>query len=245
MKKFLKLPYLAVFAAALVVIGIAGFVIFRKYRENQALLKPQDGTQVDVQKTIAEVGKVIILPQGEVPTVATVSDISKLKDQQFFSNALNGDRVLIYQNARKAFLYRPSEKKIVEVAPVNVAPTAASGSAQPQVAGVQATPAPVIPPKFTIRNGTDVVGLARRYETALKEKIGNAEVVNRDNAAIDSYKETLLVALNDTARTEIEEVAKALGVKSASLPEGEKAPSESDFLVILGEDFTLNLQPTP
>jgi hypothetical protein len=66
------------------------------------------------------IGKLIILPTGEEPTIATVSDPSKLKDQPFFVNAKTGDKVLIYQNAKKAYLYSVTENKLIEVAPINV-----------------------------------------------------------------------------------------------------------------------------
>jgi len=68
---------------------------------------------------IAEVGKLFILPNEE-PTVATVNDLAPLKGQAFFDHAKIGDRVLVFRIAQKAILYRPSEQKIVEVAPVNL-----------------------------------------------------------------------------------------------------------------------------
>ena len=73
-----------------------------------------------VAELLAEVGELIVLPENEQPTVATVSDVERLRDQPFFANAKNGDRVLIYTDARKAILYDPVAKKIVEVAPVNI-----------------------------------------------------------------------------------------------------------------------------
>lgn len=83
------------------------------------LSKPS-GIQEDVQGVVAEVSKIIQLPAGEIPTLATVTDLSKVQDQSFFTNAKEGDRVLVYQSAKKAYLYRPSEKKIIEVGVVNV-----------------------------------------------------------------------------------------------------------------------------
>lgn len=69
---------------------------------------------------VAEVGALIRLPPDEAPTVATVSDPEKLREQAFFKNASEGDKVLIYTRSKKAILYSPSEKRIVEVANVNL-----------------------------------------------------------------------------------------------------------------------------
>ncbi len=70
----------------------------------------------DHQTLIGEVGKLLALPENEAPTVATVADPSKLANQPFFAKAQAGDKVLIYTDNKKAILYRPSEKKIIEVA---------------------------------------------------------------------------------------------------------------------------------
>lgn len=67
-----------------------------------------------------EVGKIIELPEDETPTVATVTDLEKVKEQAFFRNAQNGDKVLIFTNAKKAFLYRPSANMIIEVGVINI-----------------------------------------------------------------------------------------------------------------------------
>jgi hypothetical protein len=62
----------------------------------------------------------MILPTDEQPTLATVSDVTKVRDQPFFTHAQNGDQVLVYTQTRKAILYRPSADRIVEVAPLSV-----------------------------------------------------------------------------------------------------------------------------
>ena len=73
----------------------------------------------EVQKIVAEAGKLIVLPKNEEPTIATISDVEKLRGQAFFANAQNGDKVLIYTKAQKAILYDPINNIIVEVAPLN------------------------------------------------------------------------------------------------------------------------------
>ncbi len=64
------------------------------------------------------VGKLMLLPDGETPTLAKVSDLSALASQPFFKNAAVGDVVLMYGKSRKAVLYDPAANKIIEVAPI-------------------------------------------------------------------------------------------------------------------------------
>lgn len=104
----------------LVVIILSGFLIY------QVLNKADPSKQVD-HTTLAKeerddllrrVGAHIVLPTNEIPTLATVSDPSQLKQYPFFESAMTGDKVLIYSQNKKAILYRPSEDKIVVIAPI-------------------------------------------------------------------------------------------------------------------------------
>jgi hypothetical protein len=73
----------------------------------------------DSPKAIARsVAELILVPDNETPTIAEVSDLRALEGQVFFQNAALGDKVLMYLNAQKAILYRPSENKIIEVGPI-------------------------------------------------------------------------------------------------------------------------------
>lgn len=69
---------------------------------------------------IEAVGRHIVLPEGEVPTVATVNDVEQLAGLPFFAQAEVGHKVLIYTGAKKAILYDPEIDKLIEVAPLNV-----------------------------------------------------------------------------------------------------------------------------
>lgn len=116
-----KLVLLVVILLAAAAVG--GGVLWTRYenlkKENARLSNPQEAAQAEADRTKSEVAALIELP-GETPTIATVVDVDKLKEQQFFANAENGDKVLIFPEAKKAILYRPSTKKIVEVAPLNI-----------------------------------------------------------------------------------------------------------------------------
>lgn len=77
-----------------------------------------------IDTVVARVGKLIILPSDEKPsTLATVADASKLKDQSFFANAKDGDKVLVYSKQKRAILYRPSTNQLVNVAAVTLSST--------------------------------------------------------------------------------------------------------------------------
>jgi len=74
--------------------------------------------EVEIQQIVSIISQRMLLPEGEDPTIATVIDKNQLRDQDFFATTENGDKVLIYTNARKAILYRPSTEMIINVAPI-------------------------------------------------------------------------------------------------------------------------------
>lgn len=91
------------------------------YRELSTYkINPSKNNQQEAQAVVDQVGKLIFLPTGEQPTLATVSDPSQLKNQPFFAQAKIGDKVLVYPNSGKVILYDPVINKIVEVATINI-----------------------------------------------------------------------------------------------------------------------------
>jgi HSP90 family molecular chaperone len=107
---------IAVVASVVIVLVLAvGTSVYFYQKANANNVDPAK----DLQNTIKKVGKHIVLPIDEEPTIATVSDPEKLKDQPFFARAQKGDKVLIYSNSQKAILYNPTTDMIVEVAPIN------------------------------------------------------------------------------------------------------------------------------
>ena len=89
------------------------------YAVDKIVNKKEDG-QKELQSTIDDVSKLMVLPQDEIPTLATVTDVKKLEGQPFFAHAKEGDKVLIYTNNKKVILYSPSQNKIVEVGGINL-----------------------------------------------------------------------------------------------------------------------------
>lgn len=101
---------------AILFIGTLGTTYYFYQKAHSVISKDP---QKELEQTIKMVGKHLVLPTNETPTMATVSDPEKLRDQAFFANAKKGDRVLIYANSQKAILYDPVADRIIEVAPIN------------------------------------------------------------------------------------------------------------------------------
>lgn len=116
----------SVILAAIVVV-LAGVSVWQFTRTRSLDQAAAGDPQVELERLVAEVGQLIVLPTDETPTVATITDPKLLKNQAFFASASEGDKVLIYSQARKAILYDPAQHKIIEVAPVNLGATTPTG----------------------------------------------------------------------------------------------------------------------
>ena len=94
----------------------------------------QNVSKVEEDKKIQEitdsVGKLMILPKGEQPVIATITDSAGLaKEQPFYVGSSNGDVVLVYKKALKAIIYSPEKNIIVNVGPVSVQSDTQNGQA--------------------------------------------------------------------------------------------------------------------
>ena len=77
----------------------------------------QEQAQKQITMIVEKVGKLIVLPADEVPQVAVIQDVDALKkSQDFFVDAQNGDKILVYVKARKAIIYREDTNKVVNIA---------------------------------------------------------------------------------------------------------------------------------
>lgn len=142
-----RLLYIVIGVLVVVVVagGIFGYSQYTKLQnENKRLSNPQEAAKSETERIKAEVAALIDIPTDEEPTIASVVDASKLSGQAFFVKAQNGDKVIMFQKAKKAILYRPSTKKIIEVAPINI-----GDSAENKAAAMTPAPAPTPTPAGT------------------------------------------------------------------------------------------------
>ncbi len=110
------------FKVIIPIVAIAAIVAAGYFYNQVRVLKqsPQAQALAEASDLTLKVGKLIVLPKGETPTVATVSDPAALKDQPFFALAQKGDKVLIYAQAKEAVLYSVTLNKILNLAPLNI-----------------------------------------------------------------------------------------------------------------------------
>lgn len=217
------LPLLILATVVAILAALASGYFYFQYAKAQKQLKTKAQTQVvkdkvdETKKLMEEVGKLINLPKDEEPTIATVTDVDKLKDQPFFKEAKVGDKVLIYPKAQKSILYDPKNKRIVE-------------------AGFFTT---VLSEKeliITVRNGTSTAGLASKAEEEIKKAYPDAKVASGWATQRDKYDQTLIVILDDLATDQAIKLAKVFNAQIGDLPKGEERPKGSKILIILGKD---------
>ncbi len=211
-RKSLDSSKIIAIVALVIAIAAIGFATYQ-YSETQKLKTTEGQKQVSENEAKVlkdKVGKLIQLP-GETPTVATISDIKKLKDQPFFDGAKNGDKVLIFTEARKAIIYRESENKIINSGPIAVT----SDQAQTTSVSVLAS-----------KDGS--VGDANTKTAAV------SGVTVSEGEAKKNYTKTQVVAVDSASAEKAKEVATALGGEVISgIPSGETAPSGAAIVVFV------------
>ena len=219
----------------IIVIAVTGIAVssffYMKYQNAQNIINKSGlAGQQGAQDLVNKVSHFISLPEGELPTIATVNDYKKLKDQPFFQKSQNGDKVLIYTKAKKAYLYRLSTDKLIDVTIVNVD---SNLTQQSSVVSSRSKPQEI---KIVMRNGTSSVGLTNKLEPEIKKVLPNARIVIKENAAKSDYQTTTVVVLNEYASQAASLVANYLKATVTRLPTDEIKPNNADILVIIGKD---------
>jgi len=98
----------------------------------------------ELADAVVKVGKLMVLPEGDEPILATVTDAEKLKaEQPFYAMVENGDKVLVFPKSQKAVIYSPSKNKLVNVGPIVSAPQGQQSQGQE----AKTTPTPEPSPK--------------------------------------------------------------------------------------------------
>lgn len=194
----------------IVVLAIASMYFFVQYQKIKK--NPEIITKQETEALVEAAGKLIDLPKDETPTIATVLDKNKLKDQPFFANAQNGDKIIIYTKAKKAIVYRPKDNKLINVGPISIDQKAAVGVAL-----------------------VDAGGDTASIQKTLTDKLGKAiSIVSTTSAkSARNVKALVVVDVSGQNAEAAKQVADAIGGTVGSLPTGETAPDGAAIAVFV------------
>jgi hypothetical protein len=184
--------------------------------ETTSLLKKVSAIYDLPKATVTKDGKETT--EAEQPTVATVQDKDKLKDQPFFASAVNGDKLLIFPQSKKAIIYRESENRIINSGPIAITQGAQTAT----------------PVKVKVVNGASSVTSAKTTsDKLLADKNLPITIVSNGDAKKRSYTKSQVVAVDEAGAGDVAaNIAKDLGVQVTTLPEGEDKPGDAQILVI-------------
>lgn len=199
---------------------VPGVYYYQKYQKAQILIKnPSKVSQEELTQVVEKVGKHILLPVGETPTLATVTNVEKLKAQAFFKDAKNGDKVLIYTKTQKAIIFRPTEDKIVAVAPINLD-------------GLNQKPQPI---RIALYNGSKISGLTKKYESLIAQACPNCVISVKANAKNDEYTENKLLKVGKIDQALVKQLSNATNSTVVEKLDGEELP-DVDIIIVLGKE---------
>lgn len=234
-------------------LGAAGYFYYQ-YSHTSQIAEARE-----IKELSTKIGKVVALPDGEVPTLATVTNKEKLDNQPFFQKAENGDKILIYSTAGKVVLYRPSVGKVIDMTTVSVTKEAPPETVTPETPPAPETPVVepvpetiVTPPSDTtemtqppavttplpitvaLYNGSTKVGVTSILETELKTKFPDLVVTTKEKAVKNDYVGTLVVDLSLKNVDLAKNLAESIGGTVGLLPLGEAVPT-ADIVIIIGK----------
>lgn len=216
--RFDRATIISLLAIVIALGGVGAAYYF--YRENNKIkndpsaLQNLQAKEADALKD--KVGKLMTLPNDESPVVATIQDKEKLKDQPFFNDAQNGDKLLIFTNAKKAIIYREADNKIINVGPIAVN-TSDLGKDK----------------KVAIINGSSDTEANANVETNLKATFNGIVIASKADAKKRDYAKSQIFDVSGKNGDLAKQIADVVGGEVVNaLPAGEDQPSGVDVLVV-------------
>jgi hypothetical protein len=235
---------LALVFLLLIMTAVAGYLYW------QSRNTPTAAEQREIDALVETVSALVELPAGEIPTVATVTNKERLDDQPFFRRAENGDKILIYEQSGRAFLYRPSAERLIDITAVNIEKVDTPVPPEAPVAEPEPVPEATLPAvsegaaaldtlpagtRIALYNGSRKVGVTNTVEETIKGQFPQVEVSLKEKAAKDDYTGFQIIDIRGDFGAAAAFLAEALAGTVIPLPAEETVNSEtSDLLVIVG-----------
>lgn len=216
---------LGVLYASVLVVAISfGTYFFIRY--NQVNDKYQALQMTDDQKNqqyVAKIAKLYNVPkfQDEKPTVAIISDLSKLPDtvvgKKFFEGVKKDDIVIFYKKADLSIIYRPSENKIIR-----------TDNYANALAATNTYKVAIIAPN------DQQDSIVQKLQTSF----GNISIISKSNPKASVTQGVVVDATGSNAKA-AQELAEKLGLSVGQLPEGESKVDGATLIVVTAS------QPAP
>ena len=210
-KRFVK-KYAKLLITILVIVAVIGaaWLISAKRTSSR---------QTGLNHVVVRVGRLMLLPNDEQPTLATVTDKTKLTDKFLAAKAVNGDEVLIYTKNQLVIIYRPSINKIAAVGTVSVDPALAEAK--------DAT--------LTVEDGSNNPQKTQAIIQKIRAAYPEIKVTDGGQASRQDLPETIVIDNSNTKDNLMFALIKVVSGKQGVLPLGVTNAS-TDLLVIVGKD---------
>lgn len=225
----IQFPYkrTLVVGVVIVVAFIAGMFYFHWFGVG---LSAKERAQIELKTAVTAVGKLILLRKDDSPVLAKITDAKKLAAQQpFFTNAKDGDELLIFQKSARAIIYSPTRNIIINVGPIR-------RPNKPNATAPQQTPQVAQTASVEILNGSNTNGLGARM-AKIVSSFGD-DVIGVTDAKNTNYKKTIVIDMVHTkaSAAAADILAKKLqATTTQALPSGE-VTSKANIVIILGAD---------
>lgn len=132
-KKFTNFVIFILFVAVLVL----GYGYYQKKTELKLIKDPKAQSELAKKEALEITQKLkefVILPStDEIPEILTINDAAlAVKEQSNLEGVVDGDKILLYSKAGKAYIYSPSRNILVNILPVSMQRQQPSTESQPQ-----------------------------------------------------------------------------------------------------------------
>ena len=251
-----------------VIIGIAlfvalsGYLAYNYYSTQKELSEYKGNTDLRTLKENKEIleniKKQVLVPENEEPRIGVVKDAFRLRGQAFFARVENGDKVIIYDTDQLAVLYRPSTKKIIEVAQVKISdfdaaqnqladtnqstsPNYVLGDSEKRADDSKADEGAEEPARVAVYNGTTITGLAGKLSTYLKKELGDGAITTpKIENANGTYENTIIIDVTGKYSETFSKVKSLLSAEVSEKPSDVELP-DVDFVIIAGKNIDVSI----
>lgn len=116
-----KTPVIKILIVVAVLLAFGGY-IYTIEKDTKETRGTTLGNSKEEAKQLAEiVSKLVLVDKNQVPEIVTISDAETMvKQQPVFRGVVNGDKILVYVQDKKAIVYSPSRKIIVNILPITM-----------------------------------------------------------------------------------------------------------------------------